>query len=140
MLSGHDAKEPQPVFAEVGSGLFIPPPVRGRDGMALLCPVGELDLASEHVWRRAVAEVRDAGHDHVIADCSGITFCDSSGLNALLSTHMSVRETGGALVLARVPAPMRRVLEIAGTIPFLTLAATVYDAFDLLTSPVPPTL
>ncbi|WP_188302663.1 STAS domain-containing protein [Streptomyces sp. CBMA123] len=57
----------------------------------------------------------------MVVDLTGLTFCDSIGLNALLRTRIAARAAGIAFVLA-VPTPqIRRLLEITGADDVLTV-------------------
>ncbi|MFD0531207.1 STAS domain-containing protein [Kitasatospora arboriphila] len=47
-------------------------------------------------------------------DCSGLLFCDSTGLNLLLRARLSAQADGGEVVLAAPTAMVRRMLEITG--------------------------
>ncbi|MGW8351662.1 STAS domain-containing protein [Streptomyces wedmorensis] len=86
-------------------------PVAGTDTVVLVL-VGELDRdAVGRLWA-AVEECPPAGR--IVVDCSGLGFCDSSGLNALLRTRLRTREAGGLVELAGLRAPVDRMFEITG--------------------------
>jgi anti-sigma B factor antagonist len=77
---------------------------------------GELDL----VARPAVVEqVTNAltdqpGVEHVVIDLGGVSFCDSSGLGALLDVQRTAEEHAVAVALRSVSATVARVLDMAG--------------------------
>jgi anti-anti-sigma factor len=48
----------------------------------------------------------------VVVDLAGLTFIDSSGINALVELARAVRSTGGAVVFAREQPQVQRVLDI----------------------------
>ena len=71
---------------------------------------GELDLASAPVlYHQLVREQRD-GADAIVVDLSGVTFIDSSGLQALLAAH---ENDGERLRIILSPAASRLV-DLAG--------------------------
>ncbi|MFD4556604.1 STAS domain-containing protein [Streptomyces sp. NPDC058469] len=53
---------------------------------------------------------------------------DSAGLNALLGVWRQANESRAVLVLARVPEPLRRILEMTGADQFLRVYDTVTEA------------
>jgi anti-anti-sigma factor len=78
----------------------------------LVVLVGELDLLSVHSFTRAVADLQPLLPAQVVIDLAGLTFVDSSGVNALVQAARTVEADGGGAVLAAPSAPTRRVLEI----------------------------
>jgi anti-sigma B factor antagonist len=78
----------------------------------LVALVGELDLVSASAFIRAVADLQPLLPTQVVIDLSGLTFVDSSGVNALVQAVRAVEADGGGAVLAAPSAPTRRVLEI----------------------------
>jgi anti-anti-sigma factor len=100
--------------------------VHGRidDGTAVLALEGDVDLSSGQAVRDAVCEALDAGAREVVLDLSGVTFLDSTGLNALLNTARDVDRRGARL---RCDAPHggepRVVIDLAGVAKLLNLNA-----------------
>jgi anti-sigma B factor antagonist len=45
---------------------------------------------------------------------SGVEFCDSTGMNVLLSSLRRARERGGQLELAAPRPPVRKILQVTG--------------------------
>lgn len=72
---------------------------------------GELDVATAPLLQRAVAEVMTGGGD-VWLDCSGLTFADSSGLDALTRTARALRAQDRRLVLSDLRPPVRRAMDV----------------------------
>ncbi|MFJ4713909.1 STAS domain-containing protein [Streptomyces sp. NPDC088785] len=75
---------------------------------------GELDL---HASVDLYTQVQDllATSPTVIMDMSAVTFCDSSGFNALLRLHRRAQESGGRLVLAAPHPTVSRLLALTGS-------------------------
>ncbi|MEU4101245.1 STAS domain-containing protein [Streptomyces tanashiensis] len=82
------------------------------DAVVVLGLVGELDHDSVGPLTRALDDCARARR--VVVDCSGLTFCDSTGLNELLRARLRLRETGGRLDLAGLGPPVDRMFEITG--------------------------
>jgi anti-sigma B factor antagonist len=82
--------------------------VRSSEGVVYLS--GEFDLAEvENFSRQTTSTI--AGRDEVVLDLSGVTFLDSSGMNAIIWLAQCV---GGRGFVLRNPQPgVARVLAIA---------------------------
>jgi anti-sigma B factor antagonist len=86
--------------------------------------VGDLDLDSAGELPRMVESLlTDTSPDALTIDLSGLVFCDSSGINALLTCRERI--AGARLRFAAVrPRPqVLRVLELTGVAALLGLAA-----------------
>ncbi|MFF7244716.1 STAS domain-containing protein [Embleya sp. NPDC008237] len=84
------------------------------DDGVLLRIGGELDIDTGPPLRRALDTALDSGAPRVDVDMSSITFCDSTGLHALLYARARALEIGTRLGL--VPGDkFRRLLEVTGT-------------------------
>ncbi|MFF5486452.1 STAS domain-containing protein [Streptomyces virginiae] len=85
---------------------------------AVVRPVGEIDIDTAPSLSRALAHaltfVAASRVDRVVADCSRVTFCDSSGLNALLAARLRAVEAGATIHLANPAPQLRRLLQITG--------------------------
>ncbi|MFC9586643.1 STAS domain-containing protein [Streptomyces yangpuensis] len=71
-------------------------------------PVGEIDITTAPALGSALAEalalVGTSRADRIVTDCSQVTFCDSSGLNALVAARLEAAGADTAIHLAN-PAP-----------------------------------
>ncbi len=92
-----------------------------RDGVARLVVVGEVDLSSAGALKgRALALLED-GPAELVLDMSGVTFCDSAGLNALFQVYARAEEKGARLTLQHHNAPVYRVLDATGATTVLAI-------------------
>lgn len=64
----------------------------------------------------------------MVLDLAEVSFCDSSGLGALVSIWQAVQARGGALALARVPRRCALALAITGLQKVLGSWASAADA------------
>ncbi|MFD1831333.1 STAS domain-containing protein [Streptomyces desertarenae] len=109
-----------------GSGLRLTL-VETRGPLAVAAVGGEMDLhTAPDLRRQATALIGD--HPHLILDLSGVTFCDSSGLNALLRLRRHAGENGGRLPLAAPTDRITRMLRLTGADTVLPLHADVAEA------------
>jgi anti-sigma B factor antagonist len=83
-----------------------------------VCLRGALDLASGSSMDATCAALssRRLQPALVLLDLGGVTFCDSSGLRALLRVTDRLTRQGTNVRLANVPAQTRRVLQLTGTL------------------------
>lgn len=73
---------------------------------------GELDIAAAPELRRAVDEFTGSG---LVLDFRRTTFIDSAVLKELLRARVELAGRGVQLVLAGVPSPVRRLMDLTRT-------------------------
>ncbi|MFD5102776.1 STAS domain-containing protein [Streptomyces albidochromogenes] len=88
---------------------------------------GDLDVVSAPDLRQAV-QAAVAGHRSVLVDCRGLTFCDCSGLNALLGAARAAKAGGADLRLCAVPRALARLLRLSHTGSAFTIEPEPADA------------
>jgi anti-sigma B factor antagonist len=83
-------------------------------GSSVVChAVGIMDIATVAIFREAVDPLVQAGREMVI-DMSEVTFCDSTGLGAIIGLYR-LANTAGASVILRSPTPrVAAVLAMTG--------------------------
>ncbi|MGX1886297.1 STAS domain-containing protein [Streptomyces sp. NPDC055287] len=82
--------------------------------LAVIALSGEFDLATAPAVRARALELIAAGHPDLVADLAGVTFCDSSGLNALVGIWRCAKDADGSLTLAAIPDRLGRLLSVTG--------------------------
>ncbi|MER6187066.1 STAS domain-containing protein [Streptomyces sp. NPDC001652] len=98
-------------------------------GRCLVAQVsGEMDDQSTGWFRARFKELIARGGRFLVLDLAGVPFCDSAGLNALLEARRQADAIGAVLVLACVPEPVRRTLEMTGADHVLRVFDTVAAA------------
>jgi anti-sigma B factor antagonist len=77
---------------------------------------GEIDLYTAPRLHSELSAViaNAAPAARVIVDMSGVEFCDSTGMNVLLSCLRQVRERGGELELAAPRPAVMKILQVTG--------------------------
>jgi len=96
------------------------------DGVAIVRPVGRLDLLSAAEFKQCLAETVSGGHHRLVVDLQGIPFIDSSGLAALIGGLKAARVAGGDLRLARPGEQARVIMELTS----LDRVLRLYDAVE----------
>ena len=86
----------------------------GDDGVATLCPAGQLDIAGAPALWAEVERLVAAGHRHLVVDLARVTLLDTAIVSVLVGTSSALRDAGGTLRLANVGPSARHVLAIVG--------------------------
>jgi anti-sigma B factor antagonist len=81
---------------------------------AVATVTGEIDQHTAPGLRTRALELIDQGHHHLILDLSGVGFCDSAGLSAMIGIWHGAQDAGGSLTLAAVPDRLMRMLILTG--------------------------
>ncbi|MGW0390412.1 STAS domain-containing protein [Streptomyces sp. NPDC003042] len=104
-------------IADVEPAAIEPAAVEVGSEVITVRPTGAIDLEHVEGLRAALltALAHTGGPDEVVVDLSGLTFCDSSGLNALLRARIVAEDRGRTLRLAAPTRQFRRLLEVTGT-------------------------
>lgn len=97
--------------------------VRDHGASVVIAPQGELDHHTADLLRTSLEQCVDEGHSQLIVDCSGLDFCDSTGLNVLLGARLKAEAAGGRVALADMSPLVARLFEITG-------AGAVFAVFD----------
>src|SRR3954465_11158835 len=85
------------------------------DGVRLLEVFGELDLATAPKLCSLLDAARTQRVKRVVVDLTGVDFCDSTGLRALLGASTELRVGGGRLAIACMPGgPVARLFDLVG--------------------------
>jgi len=77
---------------------------------------GEIDLYTAPRLHTALSAViaKATPKSRVTVDMSAVEFCDSTGMNVLLSCLRQVRERGGELELAAPRPAVMKILQVTG--------------------------
>jgi anti-anti-sigma factor len=86
---------------------------------------GELDLAAVPAFEAQLLTLVSAQRVRLVIDLRKVTFCDSTGLSAVVRADRACAEAGGWLRLAAAQGSVRRALEITGL-----LGALTFDSVD----------
>jgi anti-anti-sigma factor len=101
------------------------------EGAVVVAPIGELDQDTADLLRAELDRALSVEGVRVVVDCGGLLFCDSTGLNVLLSARLRAEEQGRRVHLAALRPMVARVMEITG-------ARAVFVVHDTLAEAVAP--
>jgi anti-sigma B factor antagonist len=86
-----------------------------RDGEhAVIAVTGELDISTRDMLIGAVQAALGAGATSVEIDLSGLRFCDSSGLTALVAAYRIAEADNCRAYVGGASAPVRYLLDAGG--------------------------
>lgn len=95
--------------------------VKPDSDRVLVCPAGEVDLATADTLEREIVELVQNGFDRVVIDLRAITFIDSTGIRALLNAHHQARDSGAAVSIILGGPATRLPLDLTGITDYLEL-------------------
>jgi anti-sigma B factor antagonist len=97
---------------------------RSQGDHELVVANGEIDLYTAPRLQSELTAViaGTVAAPRVVVDMSGVDFCDSTGMNVLLSCLRQARERGGELELAAPHPAVRKILSVTGLDAVFTLA------------------
>jgi anti-sigma B factor antagonist len=89
---------------------------RSQRDHVIVTAAGEIDLYTAPKMQADLAAIIDSAAPaaRVVIDMSGVEFCDSTGMNVLLSGLRQVRERGGELELAAPRPAVLKILQVTG--------------------------
>lgn len=103
----------------------------GASGV-VVAPAGELDHHSGGELSQALHACVADGCPRIVLDCSDLEFCDSTGLNVLLTARLAAQAAGGEVHLAAMRPIVARVLAITGASAVFTVHASLGEALAVL--------
>jgi anti-sigma B factor antagonist len=89
-------------------------------GVTRLMLRGELDLDTGDLFAEQVTRVLAERPDTLVVDLSGLTFCDSSGVDVMVAAHRTAMRAGVGFRVTRPSGIVLRSLTITGVLPVLT--------------------
>ena len=95
---------------------------RFHDDHTIVTICGEIDLyTAPRLHSELVGLLAEGMPPRVVIDMSGVEFCDSTGMNVLLSCLRRARERGGELEIAAPKPAVRKILQVTGLDSVFTL-------------------
>ncbi|MGZ7086436.1 MAG: STAS domain-containing protein [Ilumatobacteraceae bacterium] len=83
-------------------------------GCVVVVARGELDVVSGPILQSALDA--QPPHVHVVIDCLGVSFIDSSSLQLIVSQALVRQQSGGSLRLRNCMFPVRQLIDLTGLI------------------------
>ncbi|MEV4159019.1 STAS domain-containing protein [Nonomuraea dietziae] len=97
---------------------------------------GELDMLTASWLSQELDQIfAEPGQKRLILDLSGLTFCDSSGLGAMIKAYNHAQQTGGKVALVGARERLRHLLFRTGLDRYLPHYPTLAEAESAFTLP-----
>jgi anti-sigma B factor antagonist len=103
-------------------------PVEVVEGVPVVTAPEEIDITNAAGLQAALLEAAGPGRTLVVVDMSGTRFCDSAGLNALVTAVRRARADGGEVRLVAVGQAVARVVALTGVDRVVPIYASLEDA------------
>ena len=108
-------------------------PVEVVEGVPVVTAPEEIDITNAAglqaaLLEAALFETAEPGRAMVVVDMSRTRFCDSAGLNALVTADRRARADGGEVRLAAVGEAVARVVALTGVDRVVAVYASLEDA------------
>ena len=94
--------------------MIIPCTLDPAGHIAVVRPVGELDIATADALRDALARACSGEADTVVVDLAAVTFVDSSVIGLLVATAKQLRRGGCHLLIVNATSRPMRTLQLTG--------------------------
>ncbi|ANW19888.1 STAS domain-containing protein [Streptomyces clavuligerus] len=104
--------------------------VRTEGVSEVVTPAGELDHHTADALSTPLDAALEQGRSRLVIDCSRLEFCDSTGLNVLLSARLKAEAAGGGVHLTGLRPVVARVLEITGAEAVFTVHPSLREALS----------
>ena len=82
--------------------------------------------------KNTFVNISSEGEKNMALDLSGVKFCDSSGLSAILVGNRVCRNANGTFVVVGVKDMVEKLIQISQLDSILNLASTVSEAKDII--------
>jgi anti-sigma B factor antagonist len=111
-----------------------------NEGVVTLRLEGVIDAHTLDRFDDGMAKAIDGGATSIVLDCEELRYVNSSGFGEIIRYFDRLRETGGALVLARVAPKVGIVLEMLGLKSLIPIVASLEEALLVARrgAPAPP--
>lgn len=100
------------------------------DGVLVVTVHGEIDHDVKDALSRALTPEYVMTPPRIVADLSGVSFMDSSGINVFVTAHRRVSDAEGWLRIAGAQEPVVRLLHLVGVDTFIACHPTVEQALS----------
>lgn len=103
-------------------------PVRHLGACTVVKMPHEIDLDNAPTIREQLLQLLDSGASGLVIDMSGTTFCDSSGLSAVVHAHQRAETLGGWVRLVITDSHVRKVFTITSVDTLIPIHESLDDA------------
>jgi anti-anti-sigma factor len=103
-------------------------PVEVIEGVPVVTAPEEIDIANATLLQKALLEAAGPGIALVVVDMCRTQFCDSAGLNALVTAARRARAEGGEVRLVITGGSVVRIVALTGVDRVIPIYASLEEA------------
>jgi anti-sigma B factor antagonist len=103
-------------------------PVEVIEGVPVVTAPEEVDISNAPLLQKALLQAAGPEHVLVVVDMSRTRFCDSAGLNALISADRRARADGGEVRLVITGGSVVRIVALTGVDRVIPIYASLEEA------------
>jgi anti-anti-sigma factor len=93
---------------------------------------GAIDASTVHIFQNQLEDARKRGVTRLVMDIAKIKYVNSTGLGSLVKYADTFKAGGGGIVLLRVPAKVKIVIEMLGLHEFFEMCKTEQEALQAM--------
>jgi anti-anti-sigma factor len=97
--------------------------VSWRKDTAIMVLAGEVDLAAAPLLHACLKDVAGVARGDLVVDLDLVIFLDASGLSFLVTAQQLFATKGCRMMIMSPPRPVRRLFEVTGLNPYLTIVS-----------------
>lgn len=108
--------------------------IKNHHAIDVICISGRLDLVSSSTLKDTIRQRLSERRAQIVIDMEKVTFINSSGLGALISSLRDVRVSGGRIALCQLEPYIEEIFTITNLTRVFDCYATVADALESFSS------
>jgi len=116
------------VMEKVVGGFLMELNVREKDGITILDIEGEIDLYNAPNLKNIINGLIDERRYEIILNLEKVSYIDSSGIGAIISSLSNLKKYQGSLKLLNVQAAVRKVFELTKLVSFFEIYSNESEA------------
>ena len=106
---------------------------REKDSVVILDVKGEIDLYNASEIKTMIQKLIDSQKYDVIINLEKVSYIDSSGIGALISSLSSLKKYQGSMKIINLLASVKRVFELTKLISFFDIYSSEEEALSKFT-------
>lgn len=94
--------------------------------------VDKLNISNASELKSVITEINKVNVSNIIIDLSQTSYCDSSGLSAILSANRACKNANGQFILTGLQPNVKKMIEIAQLHRVISITETLEEAEEKL--------
>ncbi len=103
--------------------------IKGNDKIKVLKFIGSLNPKTVEEIHTKVLSVISNGYNNLIADCSQLSYLNSSALECFIQYYTKCKESGGDFRMCNLSTPIYNIFDIVGSNNLIKIHKSLDEAF-----------